>query len=65
MFLILGASGHIGDALVKELLEKNQDVLAVTHNARNVDRFARQGAQAVVVDLHDVSGVRSVFLSCK
>jgi uncharacterized protein YbjT (DUF2867 family) len=61
MFVILGASGHIGAELVRVLLELNQEVLAVTHDPEKVHRFVRDGAQAVAVDLHEPKSLRSVL----
>jgi len=61
MFVVLGASGHIGDALVTELLKRGQEVLALTHDPSKIAGFHNRGVEAMVVDVHDVDGLRAAF----
>jgi uncharacterized protein YbjT (DUF2867 family) len=61
MFVILGASGHIGAKLVRALLDLKQEVLAVTHDSEKVSQLVRDGAQVAAVDLHDPESLRSAL----
>jgi putative NADH-flavin reductase len=59
-FVILGASGHVGQALVTDLLARGQDVHAVVHDPKRVDGLVDRGIRAVAVDIHDVEAARCV-----
>lgn len=61
MFVILGATGHIGSALVTNLVAQGIEVFAVTHTAEKREQFEQKGVRAVVVDVHDVDALRAVF----
>ena len=61
MVVVLGASGHIGNALVTLLLEQGQQVLALTRDSQKAEQFQKRGSEAAIVDSHDADGLRSVF----
>lgn len=61
MLVILGASGHIGNALVTRLLAKDQQVLALTRDPQKVEPFVNRGAEAAVIDIHDADSLRSIL----
>jgi len=61
MHIILGATGHIGSALVQHLLLQDEPVLAVLHDPAKASAWQRQGAQTAVADVHNVKALRQVF----
>jgi uncharacterized protein YbjT (DUF2867 family) len=61
MFIILGASGHVGSAVAQALLDQGLPVTAVTHNAAKVADWEQRGANAAVVDVRDTNALRRVF----
>jgi uncharacterized protein YbjT (DUF2867 family) len=61
MHIVLGATGHVGSALAKTLLDKGEPVTIVTHDAMRAADWINVGAQAAVVDVHDTEALREVF----
>jgi|GEM_PF-78823 len=61
MFIVLGASGHVGSAVARTLLEAGQPVTAVLHGAKDVDEWAARGAETCVVDVLDIDALREVL----
>ncbi len=53
MILIVGATGHLGNALVASLLRSGTHVRALTREAKKADSLRRMGAQIYVGDLRD------------
>jgi len=61
MFIVIGASGHIGSALVSELLNAGRPVTAVLHSNEADADWRNRGAQTAVVDVHNSDDLRAVF----
>jgi uncharacterized protein YbjT (DUF2867 family) len=61
MFIILGASGHVGSAAARHLLDAGQPVTAVIHDPAKAADWDARGAKAAVVDMHDSDALRTVF----
>lgn len=61
MFIVLGATGHVGSATAEALLEQGQPVTIVTRDETRAERFRDLGAEIAQADLHDVETMRSVF----
>jgi uncharacterized protein YbjT (DUF2867 family) len=61
MYAILGATGHVGSAVVDALLEAGEPVLALVHSAEHGGGLKRKGAEIAVVDVLDVDGLRAAF----
>ena len=61
MHIVLGATGHVGSALAKSLLDKAQSVTVVTHDQSKVADWIQAGAKAAVCDIHDVKTLHTVF----
>lgn len=61
MFIILGATGHVGSACAKALLQSNHEVTAVTRDAAKAEPLRKLGAAIAVADLYDVDAMRDVF----
>jgi len=55
---VTGASGHIGSALVPELLGAGHEVLGLARSERSADALAALGVEAIPGDLDDVDGLR-------
>ena len=61
MYLILGATGHVGSAVANALLQQGYPVTALLHTADHVRDWQQRGARTAVVDVHDVETLRQVF----
>ncbi|WP_313015565.1 NAD(P)H-binding protein [Brevundimonas sp.] len=61
MFIILGATGHVGSALAQSLLDRSLPVTAVLHDDRRTADWERRGAQVAVVDARDSDALREVL----
>lgn len=65
MYIILGATGHIGSVVAKQLLEAGASVTVLTRNAENAAELEKQGAQVAEVDVHDTEALRNIFKTGK
>ncbi|MGO3518665.1 MAG: NmrA family NAD(P)-binding protein [Acetobacter cibinongensis] len=61
MFVVLGATGHIGGAVARALLKAQKPLTVVTRNAQKADLWRQNGAQAVVLDLLDTPALSALF----
>ncbi|NML20697.1 NAD(P)H-binding protein [Pseudoflavitalea sp. G-6-1-2] len=61
MYIILGATGHIGSALVKQLVEDGVSVTGVTSQTKNQHKIEEAGAKAAVANVHDAEQLADVF----
>lgn len=61
MFVILGATGNIGSALVEELRPTGQPIIALTHSAEKAAALTADAVEAAVVDVTDTDALRAVF----
>lgn len=57
--LVVGATGQLGLAVVKRLLEADQPVRAMVRNAQGADRMRTLGAAPVMADLKDPASLDS------
>lgn len=65
MNIILGASGHIGSAAAKTLIEAGNPVTAVLRDPAKAAEWTARGAKTAVVDVHDSDVLREVFKTGK
>lgn len=61
MDIILGATGHVGSAVTKNLLSHGEHVTAVTHDAKKLDDLKSTGVEVEVVDIHDTDRLKEVL----
>jgi uncharacterized protein YbjT (DUF2867 family) len=57
MHIVLGATGNVGSATVRALLNKGEAVTAVTRNRKHAERLERAGAMIAVADVYDVDAM--------
>lgn len=53
MYIVLGATGHVGSAVADALLQGGEAVTVVTRDAAKAARWRARGAEAAVLDLSD------------
>jgi putative NADH-flavin reductase/pimeloyl-ACP methyl ester carboxylesterase len=56
---VIGASGHLGGAVVREALARGHDVTAIARRVNGLDQLA--GARAVAGDVRDVNGLTELL----
>lgn len=61
MNIILGATGQVGAAIVKNLAEKNVPVRAVIRDAAKANELKKQGAEVGVADYFDSEALKKAF----
>jgi uncharacterized protein YbjT (DUF2867 family) len=61
MFIVLGATGHVGSAVASALLDRGAPVVVVTRDRQRAEPFTRRGATAAELDIHDVDALRAVL----
>jgi uncharacterized protein YbjT (DUF2867 family) len=61
MYIVLGATGHVGSSVVRSLRQAGQPVTAVTRDARRAASLQQLGAQIAELDVRDVAGLRRVL----
>ncbi|QPB22416.1 NAD(P)H-binding protein [Rhizobium sp. 007] len=61
MFVVLGATGHIGSVVAETLLNEGHEVTAVMRDTAKAASLKSKGAQIAVIDVGDTLGLRAVF----
>ena len=61
MYVILGATGHVGSELASALLARGDEITVVTRSEHGAARWRARGAHAAVLDVRDVEALRAVF----
>src|SRR5687767_7306104 len=61
MYIILGATGHVGAAVASTLLNQKQLVTIITRSSEKADAWKRNGANPALVDVHDVEKLKDIF----
>lgn len=61
MFIVMGAHGHVGSEVVKELLELGQPVTAVTHSEDRAKQWRDAGWRVALADVTSPQSLRSAF----
>lgn len=65
MFIILGATGHVGRHLAENLLADGERVTVVTRSDEKARDWEAKGAKGAVVDVNDRDGLGAVFRTGK
>lgn len=61
MYIVLGATGHVGSAVARGLLAAGESVTIVTRDPQKTASWQEQGARVAVVDVHQVEQLRRVL----
>jgi uncharacterized protein YbjT (DUF2867 family) len=61
MYVILGASGQVGSAIVDHLLAKKLTVKAVIHNPEKASEIKSKGAEVAIADAMDLDSLIEAF----
>ena len=61
MYVILGATGHVGSAAADDLIRAGKPVTVVTRDEEKAASWQSRGAEAAVLDVTDVNALRSAF----
>lgn len=61
MYIILGATGHVGSAVAMELLKQGEQVTVITHDASKKEQWQEKGALVAIADVYDADQLRKVF----
>lgn len=65
MFVVLGATGHVGSAVANALLEAGEAVTVVSHSEDKTASWKARGAEVAVADVGDPGKLREVFRGAK
>ncbi|GAB2555024.1 NmrA family NAD(P)-binding protein [Spirosoma aerophilum] len=61
MYIILGATGHVGSAVAQSLLDQGEEVTVITHDALKKEEWQQKGATVAIADVHEANQLRTVF----
>ncbi|MDO6430212.1 NmrA family NAD(P)-binding protein [Flavitalea sp. BT771] len=61
MHLILGATGHIGSALAKNLLQHGEPVTVIIRNEKKAIEWQQTGAKVAIADVLDTDKLKDIF----
>lgn len=65
MYAVMGATGHVGSAVLDHLRDRGLPVLGITHDAAHAGDLAAKGVEAAVVDVHDADALCAAFRRCR
>lgn len=57
MYIITGASGRVGSAVVAGLIKKGKAVKGIIHDERKADKLKQQGAEVAIADAFDLQAL--------
>ncbi|MBS1016685.1 NmrA family NAD(P)-binding protein [Acetobacter persici] len=61
MFVVMGATGHVGGSVARAVLAAGQAVTVITRSEAKAQLWREQGAEAAVLDVRDVPALAAVF----
>lgn len=61
MYIVMGATGHVGAATAAALLKAGRQVTIVTRDRARGEPWIKLGAKVAVADIHDVNTLRRAF----
>lgn len=59
--LVLGATGHVGSAVVDTLIANQQSVAVIIRDTQKADQFHQKGIKVIIADAHNVEELRQAF----
>ena len=65
MYVITGATGHTGGVAAEKLLASGAKVRVIGRDAKKLERFSKQGAEAVVADITDAGALEKAFAGAR
>ncbi|ASZ13501.1 NAD(P)H-binding protein [Chitinophaga pendula] len=65
MYIILGATGHIGSAVIRQLVQHGASVTGITSNNDHASQIEKAGATAAVADVRDTETLTRIFKTGK
>ena len=61
MYVVMGATGHVGAAVAQTLLATGEDVTILTRRPERAGRWRDKGASVAMADAEDVDSLRAAF----
>lgn len=61
MFIVTGATGQVGSAIVNKLLEQDKPVTAVIRNAGKAEKLKKRGAKTAIADFFNQDALSKAF----
>jgi uncharacterized protein YbjT (DUF2867 family) len=61
MYIVLGATGHVGSEVALQLLSRGEQVTIVTRSAARGEALRSRGAQVAVLDVRDSAALSDLF----
>lgn len=61
MYVVMGATGHVGAAVADTLLADGEDVTIVTRRPERAGRWRDKGASVATADVEDVASLKAAF----
>ncbi len=61
IFAVMGATGHIGHAVVEELLKRGHIVRAIGRSEEKLHHLEQKGAETLSIDFNDSTALRDAF----
>ncbi|WP_447577634.1 NmrA family NAD(P)-binding protein [Achromobacter kerstersii] len=61
MYIIMGGTGHVGAATAATLLDRGEQVVIITRDARRASAWRDKGAVLAEADVEDVDSLRAAF----
>jgi uncharacterized protein YbjT (DUF2867 family) len=61
MYIILGATGHVGSAVAETLLTQGEQVTVITRDKSKLEEWKQKEAEVAVADVHNVDELRQIF----
>ncbi|MEV8473295.1 NmrA family NAD(P)-binding protein [Ralstonia sp. UNC404CL21Col] len=61
MYVVMGATGHVGAAVAETLLASGEDVTILTRRPERAGRWRDKGASVATADVEDVASLRAAF----
>ncbi|MCG2617775.1 NmrA family NAD(P)-binding protein [Terrimonas sp. NA20] len=61
MYIILGATGHIGSAVAQHLLDQQQEITIITRSPNNAALWEKKGAVTAIADIRNTTALKNIF----